>query len=83
MTDVPDDIREAAEKLFEPYVGLYDGPSEDDVIELLVAERARDVSERLRLWIWEQIDKHGENLVATQPTFDLVLNKIDEFRSDG
>lgn len=42
MTDyVPDDIRETVAKLYEPYVALYDGPSEDDVAALLMAERAR------------------------------------------
>jgi len=43
-------------------------------------ERAgHDVAERLRLWIWEQIEKHGDDLVASKPVLDLVLNKIDEF----
>ena len=40
-----------------------------------------DQIEELRLWIWEKIDKHGEDLVATQPAFDLILNKIDEIKA--
>lgn len=44
--------------------------------------RNSDDLEKLRLWIWEQIDKHGEELVAVQPVFDLILNKIDEIK-DG
>lgn len=108
--DVPDDIRETVRKLYEPYSYLVDGPSEDDVVALLVAERARwqasfDAElnamsqrfravnvdraakmmsdapmEKLRLWIWEQLDRNGEDLIAIRPTFDLILNKIDEFR---
>jgi hypothetical protein len=34
---------------------------------------------RLRAWIWEQREKHDEDLVALSPAFDLILNKIDEF----
>lgn len=45
-------------------------------------DKKLDVAEQLRLWIWEQIDKHGEDLIAVQPTFDLILNKIDEFRDE-
>lgn len=41
-----------------------------------------DVDERLRLWIWEQRDKHGDVLEALGPAFDLILNKIDEFRDE-
>lgn len=40
-----------------------------------------DKLEQLRLWIWEQIDRHGDDLIAVQPTFDLILNKIDEIQS--
>ena len=39
------------------------------------------VDEQLRLWIWEQIKKHDDSLVALQPAFDLILNKIDELRA--
>lgn len=39
-----------------------------------------DIAEELRLWIWEQIDKHNEDLIAVKPVFDLILNKIDEFK---
>lgn len=42
-----------------------------------------DVGEKLRLWIWEQIDKHKEDLIAVQPTLDLILNKIDEFKDEN
>lgn len=37
--------------------------------------------EQLRLWIWEQIEKGGDDLVAVQPTLDFVLNKIDQIQN--
>lgn len=38
-----------------------------------------DVAAQLRDWIWQQIEQHGDDLVAMRPAFDLILNKIDEF----
>ncbi|TIV83808.1 MAG: hypothetical protein E5V64_06490 [Mesorhizobium sp.] len=39
--EIPADIKKIAEGLFDPYVGLYDGPSEYDVAVLILAERQR------------------------------------------
>jgi hypothetical protein len=38
---VPADIKETVRKLYAPYTYLVDGPQEDDVEALLVAERQR------------------------------------------
>lgn len=42
-----------------------------------------DIVERLRTWIWDQREKHGDDLVALSPAFDLILNKIDELAAEA
>lgn len=86
--DLPQDAMTIAEHKAELYSGLCRlGSHMEWLLDELPApvraatEAKGDVSEQLRLWIWEQIEQHGDDLAAVLPTFDLVLNKIDEFRS--
>lgn len=41
MSDIPEDILKTAEALFSRFAYLADGPSEDEVARLILAERQR------------------------------------------
>ena len=56
------------------------GHSPVSMYDYRLSKLEKDSMERLRLWIWELYEKHGDDLQAVWPTFDLVLNKIEEFR---